>query len=220
MPKHLFRLSQLKKLVNIIIASLLAVLRSYQRNKLVNINVNIITAGLMAILVAKWPVMWVSAEITERLGEAHPVLVDVLKVVAAAVLDGIADVLIYYMLHWIANHWRPMKPRHEDDLADDHRKFFKNATLVQFERMALTPVYYGVAGGLMYFLMSEHDLKEHWAFVWGFMTGILVTRIVHTLYLVAFAPSHVKKRFVAQATELMDRPDVEPDDKATRNRAE
>ena len=172
--------------------------RFYQRHKILNINVNIVAAGLLAILAAKWPVKWVS----ELFGEAHKVYI----VVAAAIIDGIADVLIYYVLHWVANHWRPLKASHKRDTADDHRKFFRNATLVQFERMALTPVYYGVAMGLMYYLAEHRGYSDHWAFVCGFATGIVVTRILHTSYLVIFAPAHVKRHFHEEAHEILGGP--------------
>ncbi|MDX9912924.1 MAG: hypothetical protein RBS39_13970 [Phycisphaerales bacterium] len=180
-----------------------SILRFYQRHKVFNINVNIIAAGLLAILAAKWPVKWISAEITSALADAHPTLVNVLTVAAAAVIDGIADVLIYYVLHWLANHWRPLTPDSRRDHADEDRKFFRNATLVQFERMALTPVYYGVACGLMFYLIHKHGLERHWAFVWGFMAGIFVTRILHTIYLLKFAPAHVRKQFEEESSELV-----------------
>jgi hypothetical protein len=175
-----------------------SIFRFYQRHKILNINVNIIAAGFLAILVAKWPVKWVS----ELFGEVHKAYI----VVAAAIIDGVADVLIYYVLHWVANHWRPLKTGQSRDCADDHRKFFRNATLVQFERMALTPVYYGVAMGLMYYLAEHKGYSDHWAFVYGFATGIIVTRILHTSYLLIFAPGHVKRHFQEEAHEILGGP--------------
>ena len=144
---------------------------TYQRRKIVNINVNVTVAGLLAIAVAKYPVHLVS----EWIGPDRKWLV----VLLAAAIDGLADILIYYILHWVANHWRPLAKK-------GHRRkhnagsFFKHATLVQFERYMLSPVFYVVAMGLMYVLAKYTEMRDSWAFVVGFTTAILTTRVVHT----------------------------------------
>lgn len=143
----------------------------YQRSRVFNINFNVIAAGMLAILIAKYPVMLVS----EWIGPEHKFWITV----CAAVLDMIADVLLYYGLHWLANHWRPASRRPK--VRKSKRAFFKDATLIQFERAILSPLYYVVAGGLMYFLQHQ-GIKPSWAFVWGFASGIFVTRIVHTIW--------------------------------------
>jgi len=148
----------------------------YQRHKILNINVNVILSGFLAIAVAKFPVMritaWISAD--------HAFM----KTVAAALIDGVADVIIYYALHYVANHWRPFRPKSERDQPDEPGLFVRNATLVQFERFALTPVYYLIAMGLMYSLIKWSDVADSWAFVIGFGVAIIVTRIMHTLWMV------------------------------------
>lgn len=143
----------------------------YQSSRVFNINFNVLVAGLLAILIAKYPVALVSAWI----GPEHKFLITV----CAAVLDMIADVLLYYALHWLANHWRPASRRPK--IRKSKRAFFKDATLIQFERAILSPLYYVVAGGLMY-LLQHQGIKPSWAFVWGFASGIIVTRIVHTIW--------------------------------------
>lgn len=150
--------------------------RFYQRYRILNVNVNIIIAGFLAILVAKWPVQWVS----NWIGEGR----DVLKVVAAAAIDGLADILIYFLLHWVANHWRPFKSKSEREqaLLDKRRgNFFAHATVIQFERYALFPIFYLVAMGGMYFLMQT-GMREGWAFALGFGAAIFTTRVLHTTY--------------------------------------
>jgi len=151
------------------------VFRFYQRHKLLNINVNILASGVLALAIAKWPVEFATA----RMPAQHHFL----KSLVMALIDGTADVVIYYALHWVANHWRPFKPRHEADQPDEHRSFWRNATLVQFERYALSPVYYAVAMGLAYTLMKLGALSDGWAFVTGFGAAILVTRTLHTLWM-------------------------------------
>jgi len=156
------------------------VFRLYQRHKLININVNVAAAGLLAILVAKYPVLVMDGVINQHVGREHALL----KSVAAAVFDGVADVLIYYALHWVANHWRPLKARNDADHPDDHRHFFRNATLVQFERLALSPIYYGVSIGLMWALQKFAGFETGWAFVAAFVSGIITTRVLHSIYMV------------------------------------
>ena len=143
----------------------------YQRSRVFNINFNVVAAGLLAILIAKVPVAFVSGWI----GHEHKLLITL----AAAGIDMFVDVLLYYGLHWVANHWRP--PSRRPKVRKSKRAFFKDATLIQFERAILSPLYYVVAGGLMY-LLQHQGIKPSWAFVWGFTSGIFVTRIVHTIW--------------------------------------
>lgn len=151
------------------------IFRFYQRHKLLNVNVNILLSGVLALAVAKWPVEFATA----RMPDQHHFL----KSLVMAAIDGTADVAIYYALHWVANHWRPFKPRSESDRPDEHRSFWRNATLVQFERYALSPVYYLIAVGLAYTLMKLDGLSDGWAFVTGFGAAILATRTLHTLWM-------------------------------------
>ncbi len=143
----------------------------YQRSRIFNINFNVVAAGLLAILIAKMPVAYVS----DWIGHEHKLWITL----AAAAIDMVVDVLIYYGLHWLANHWRP--PSRRPKIRKSNRAFFKDATLIQFERAILSPLYYIVAGGLMYILQHQ-GIKPSWAFVWAFASGIFVTRIVHTIW--------------------------------------
>lgn len=151
--------------------------RLYQRHKLININVNIIASGMLAIAVAKYPVELA----TDRMPEHWHLA----KSVVMALIDGAADVLIYYVLHWVANHWRPA---HETP--PDRGRFWRNATLVQFERYALSPLFYAIAMGLSYTLMRTGTLSDSWAFVVGFGSAILVTRALHTAWMIRKGRHH------------------------------
>lgn len=143
----------------------------YQNSRLINVNVNIVTAGVLAIVIAKFPVMLVG----DLIGAERKLAITI----AAGLIDVVVDVTIYYALHWIANHYRPRSRRGEP--SNSHRSFFKDATLIQFERAILSPLYYVTAMGLMYVLQVK-GVPHGWAFVIGFLTGIIVTRVVHTIW--------------------------------------
>lgn len=147
--------------------------RYYQRHRIVNINLNIIGAGLLAVALAKWPVYLVS----QWIGPEHKLI----NALVAGVIDGLADIAIYFVLHWVANHWRPIKPKDDRDLPEESRRFWKNATLIQFERLALSPAFYAIAIGGMWGLQHA-GISPSWAFVLAFSIAIIITRIVHTIW--------------------------------------
>jgi len=149
------------------------VFRFYQRHRIVNVNLNVIGAGLLAVLLAKWPV----ALVTAWIGAEYKLV----NSIVAAVIDGVADIVIYFALHWLANHWRPVRPKQEHDKPDAPGSFWKNATLVQFERLALTPAFYLVAIGGMWGLQHA-GMGASWAFVLSFSAAIVLTRVVHTYW--------------------------------------
>lgn len=108
----------------------------------------------------------------------------------AAVIDGLVDVALYYTLHWLANHAGRAKPPRAMPMPDPNRprgkrhrgSFFRDATGVQLQRLALSPVYYGVSMLLMFVLRKTEVLSVGWAFVVGFTAGILATRVIHTIW--------------------------------------
>ena len=181
------------------------VFKLYQRHKLININVNVATAGLLAILVAKYPVHVIDWVFDRHFGEGHALL----KSIAAAVVDGVADVVIYYVLHWLANHWRPYGTHHESDHPDDARHFFRNATLVQFERLVLSPVFYVVSIGLMWAFQHYWQIRAGWAFVFAFGAGILITRVLHSIYMIRTGRVDVPK--LSYLVEELTRVDINRD---------
>lgn len=142
----------------------------YQRKRIININLNVVAAGLLAIACTKG-VIWTVDLFVDR--NLH-----LLFTVVALVSDIIFDVAIYYALHWVANHWRPLKPR-GIERADKPPAFFKDATLIQFERALLSPVYYVIAVVLMQTLQNV-GWHPGWAMVGAFTSGLLVTRVMHT----------------------------------------
>lgn len=149
----------------------------YQRTRIVNINANIIMAGLIAIALSKGVLHVVEALVPK--GTA------VFFTGVAVVCDMVFNVVTYYALHWVANHWKPLKPRTRKDVRHHRKKpppFFKDATLVQFERILLSPLYYLVAASLMYGLQKYAEIRPGWALAMAFPAGLVLTRCIHTWY--------------------------------------
>ncbi|MCH7790811.1 MAG: hypothetical protein IID31_00820 [Planctomycetes bacterium] len=145
----------------------------YQQRRIVNINVNIVFAGLLAMGLTLFPV-----HLTRRFGIDAEIAITLITIV----FDMTFDVVIYYALHWMANHWRPFRLRRDRPSPPRrHRAFFADATLVQFERVLLAPLYYAISGGLQFTLLKL-DVERELAFVMGVLVGITVTRVIHTLW--------------------------------------
>jgi hypothetical protein len=151
--------------------------RWYAR-RIVNVNVNVIVAGMLAMALTLIPV-----HLTRHVG------INTKWVIVAITLgfDICFDVAIYYLLHWLANHWQAFPwVKHRKP----HRagmSFIRDASLVQFERALLGPVYYGVALGIQYatlhHLGNGGDHREL-ATVVGLGGGLLVTRVIHTAWMI------------------------------------
>ncbi len=158
--------------------------RVYSR-RIVNVNVNILTAGILALAITA-PVM----HYLEHLG-----IIDLLaqrlgyhrKAIIAALtfgVDLIADVSVYYSLHWYANHV-PAKLGGHGRLINPgyaHLSFMQDATMVQVERMVLSPILYTIALGLQHLLL-RNQMAVAWATAIGFGAGILFTRTLHTMWM-------------------------------------
>lgn len=143
----------------------------YQTRRVVNINVNVTFAGIVAIIIAKWPVMFVA----DWIGEERKFLISL----AAYFIDMVVDFMIYFSLHWLANHWKPGKPAPIDRARLVH--FAQDALVVQAERIVLVPLFAVIAIGGMTLLQHRTELAPEWAFVVTYLVAILVTRVIHTI---------------------------------------
>lgn len=143
----------------------------YQRKRVVNINANVTLAGLLALALAKFPVAWAAGLI----GHEHKLVI----AVTAYFIDMLFDGLVYFALHWIANHWKPGEPEPVD--RDRIKRFFADALMVQAERVVLVPLFALIAIGGMWLLQHHSDLKVGWIFVITYLTAILITRVLHTV---------------------------------------
>jgi hypothetical protein len=142
----------------------------YQRKRIINININIVSAGLLALAFALIPVHY-----TRVIGMSNELAITAI----GTTFDIIFDVLIFYALHWIANHWNPkwsVKKRKKPN-----RAYFKDATLIQFERALFAPLYYVISSSVNY-SFQKSGMEREWAFACGFFVGLAITRVAHTLW--------------------------------------
>ncbi|MDX2017424.1 MAG: hypothetical protein SFY95_07275 [Planctomycetota bacterium] len=152
--------------------------RLYQR-RIININVNIIVAGVLALL----PTVVIVHLLTtvthlpppEQLTHGQKIFIGAVTFIT----DIFFDVAIYYGLHWLANH-SPWRSHALEEAAKP--QFFKDATRVQFERACISPLFYLIALGGQHALMQLHvDAAQATAI--SFLTAILVTRTIHTFWI-------------------------------------
>jgi hypothetical protein len=172
--------------------------RLYDR-RIVNVNVNIIVAGLaaMGITVGVMHIadqLGVFARIEGWLPErirtidghlfGHAFQIQSQKLIISGltfIVDLIADVGVYFGLHWLANHMPRKTPRLTNPAYAD-LSFMRDASLVQFERAILSPLLYIVALGLQNTLM-HHGVGIGKATAIGFSAGILTSRTLHTIWM-------------------------------------
>lgn len=168
--------------------------RLYAR-RIVNVNVNIVLAGLLAL-----PPVVLVVHLAQRFGlpKDHmigfgPVRMYTVGAVTLAA-DVILDFSIYLGLHWLANHapWRSrfLAPADKllgtaDRLLEPAHKglsFIHDAGLVQFERAVLSPLLYVVWIGLQSLLINRGHSPEA-ATAIGCVCGIAMARTLHTFWM-------------------------------------
>lgn len=148
-------------------------LRWYSR-RIVNVNVNIIIAGAVALF-ATGGIMHALVEL--GLPSHRKFLVGAITFF----VDLVVDVGVYYALHWIANHM-PRMTAYIINPAYANQSFIRGATLVQFERALLSPLLYVFALSLQHWaLHSGHSV--FFATTVGFAIGITITRVLHTIWM-------------------------------------
>lgn len=147
-------------------------LADFYHRRVVNVNVNIVLAGLLSLA----PTTYIVHLTRHLLSDDQKFLISGITFLA----DIIFDVVIYYFLHWFANHM-PRKGRWVHP-AYEGLTFVRDATLVQFERAIISPVLYTVALGSQTLLMHRGTSRE-WATVIGFVGGIAAARCIHTVWM-------------------------------------
>ncbi len=152
--------------------------------RIVNINVNIFIASMAAITLTAIPL-----HLSRYVGVTNEHKITIL--IITLVSDWIIDLVIAVGLHWLANHWpqRWQRTRKLVDKADrvidaapPPVSFIKDATIIQLQRLCLSPLFYGIAMYTQWLLMHEGLAREVSAFL-GFLLAVIVTRILHTLWL-------------------------------------
>lgn len=160
------------------------IFRYYQRKRIVNINANIIAAGLLA-LIPTTGIVWLAKLWIPETGSVGPLPHSAIFTAISLASDIIFDVVIYYLLHWVANHWRPLTGRTEvetHELSAKPPPFMRDASLIQFERALLSPVYYLIAVGLMQYLQDGQGMRAGFAVLIAYPAGLVVTRVLHTIW--------------------------------------
>ena len=175
--------------------------RWYAR-RIVNVNVNIVLAGLLALpptaLIVHWSRHW-------GVDDDHRVLILAITWLA----DIIFDVTIYFGLHWLANHgsWRNKFLDAADHLivepAYKGASFIHDAGIVQFQRLVISPVLYVLWLGIQWVLMWA-GMDRVPAMLLGWVVGISVARTIHTIWMLRQERAH------KTGTALVARPPAPP----------
>ena len=167
--------------------------RLYAR-RIVNVNVNIVLAGLLAlppVVLVVHLVQYLGVQPSDQMTLAIPRLGWSVSFLTVSALTLIADIFfdfsIYLVLHWVANHsqWRQrlVKPAEQlIDAADRGLSFVHDAGIVQFQRAILSPILYGVWLWLQYDLIHRGWSAES-ATVLGAVAGIATARVLHTFWM-------------------------------------
>jgi hypothetical protein len=186
--------------------------RQYAK-RVVNVNINILLAGLLALAPTLLIVRLVEHLLQAGVVSGAKLHLGEQAVITATTLvaDIIFDVSIYYALHWLANHsgalgqgrlkrLKRLNPgvvvgaqvqKHQAriegiaDAAVESVPFFKDATKVQFERMVLSPLLYTLFLGTQFVLMRVLHVRPVLATVCGFFIGITIARTLHTLWMLS-----------------------------------
>lgn len=145
--------------------------RLYTR-RIINVNVNVVLSGVLALV----PLSLTVHLATNILGLQHKLAISAITFFA----DITFDVLIYFILHWLANH-SSLFSRFSDP-AMMQPSFFRDATVVQFERAVLSPLLYAVALGLQA-LLIHRGVGPVYATIVSFSIGIAVSRVLHTIWM-------------------------------------
>lgn len=170
---------------------------AWYARRIVNVNINIVLAGVLAL-----PPVLVCVKIAEALlasgimpnGQLQQRLQAHHQAVIAGVTlvsDIIFDVAIYFVLHWLANHYPKrfhntvVEQRIEGvaQAAVENVPFFKDAAKVQLQRAVLSPLLYILWLGVQFAMMNVFQWSAVWATVAGFCVAIGSVRSLHTFWM-------------------------------------
>ncbi|MEL7472000.1 MAG: hypothetical protein AAGK04_01680 [Planctomycetota bacterium] len=177
--------------------------RLYQRKRIININANVIVAGLGSTAV----VMVLLAVLKHYVGTSWPTLVYSAFALGA---DILLDVAIFTGLHWVANHWRPMKGRSQKErleLGAAAPPHLEDTAQIQLERAVLSPLYYVIATfGTE--LIQRLGLEPYWAVGIAYPIGLVITRLLHTWWGIrsgTFQDHHIREKQARIAARRAER---------------
>lgn len=149
----------------------------YQRKRVININVNVVVAGLGSTAVVVG-LIWLIK---------HPFACHWPTwgyTTFSVITDIVLDVAMFIGLHLIANHWRPVEGKTERErmqLGAAAPPHVEDTAKVQLERMVLSPLYYIIAAGGTEYL-QRLGLHPSAAVSIAYPVGLLLTRSLHTYW--------------------------------------
>lgn len=149
----------------------------YQRKRVININANIVVAGLGSTVIVVG-LIWL---IKHPFGADWPTWG---YTAFSLVADLILDVSIFAGLHWVANHWRPLvgsSAKEKRQLGAAAPPHLEDAAKVQLERAVLSPLYYLVAV-LGTEWLQRIGLHPGAAVSIAYPAGLVLTRTLHTVW--------------------------------------
>jgi len=169
---------------------------AWYARRIVNVNINIVLAGVLALFpvlgvvrVTEWFLssgLVKSDKIQARLQAHHQVVISAVTLVS----DIIFDVGIYFVLHWLANHAGKRIPAMVEqriegvaDAAVESVPFFKDAAKIQLQRAVLSPLLYILWLGSQFVFMNMFEWTAVWATVGGFCIAIGTVRTIHTFWM-------------------------------------
>jgi len=152
--------------------------RFYQRKRIININANIVASGLISTFIVMG-LLWLLKDVFNQHWPSWA------YTAFSGVADLILDVGAFAGLHWVANHWRPFAGRNEEEHAKLHARapnVVADTTRLQFERAAISPLYYIIAIAGTEALQQHWGWHPAWAVALAYPGGLLVTRTLHTFW--------------------------------------
>jgi len=153
------------------------VLRSiaqWYARRIVNVNVNILAAGFLALV----PVSLVVYAIHKTGLVTNPWWITAITFG----LDVVFDFSIYFALHYLANRGPP---------------FIHVSGIVQMQRAVLSPLLYILWLGTQNYMLHNQILNGFWATAAGGVLGIGVSRVIHTIWMIQEEKRRIAKLAIA-----------------------
>lgn len=167
-----------------------AIAHQYAR-RIVNVNVNILAAGLLALV----PVSLVVYAIHKTGLVTNPWWITAITFG----LDVVFDFSIYFALHYLANHG-PLRKLVAANPAYRGMSFLHDAGIVQMQRAILSPLLYILWLGTQNYMLHHQILNGFWATAAGGVLGIGVSRVIHTVWMIQEEKRRTAKLATAPAS--------------------
>ena len=144
---------------------LAAAAHAYRAHRIINININILLASTLSTLLAAYPVYWMSTLLDSYRG----------IVVFSFAVDSVMDAFLFSALHLLVHRAHLLnKPA--------RYRLYKDLFTIHQHRGILSVVFFAMATSAHYFLMEPGGLAATPSFILAYLSSLLVTRTLHTLY--------------------------------------